>query len=65
MRHYSIETSIFEGGPWEIIDTLESTKLIPAIEVAKELVPNRTCTWIRLVPDDQEEDATIILPKYR
>lgn len=65
MRHYSIETSFSERGPWEIIDTAESDSLRSMIEMAKELVPDRTYKWVRLVPNDCEEDATIIRPVYR
>lgn len=64
-RHYSIETSVSESGPWTIIDTIESDKLHPVIELANELVPNRDFVWVRLIPNDCEEDATIMRPKYR
>lgn len=64
-RNYSVETSFSGSGPWAIIDAFLAPSLINALAEANKLVPDRRCTWVRLVPNDCEEDATILKPTYR
>lgn len=64
--HFRIECADWSGGPWHVIETLHSPKIVPVLNRAMRYRGKGAMgsVHIRVVRNDNVEEATIMGPRW-